>query len=129
MGAGEVMKTGISEIVGAGSGAEGGRVKVYRALRQILCARCGAAISEGELFSRRPYQGQASGLRILPQCRECAPFKMQGDEGARSELLDALLTGTGESSSERVEPQKGAAVEAVEKRLGPALRRVRRKTK
>ena len=123
------MKTGISEIVGAGRGAEGARVKVYRALRQILCARCGAAIREGELFSRRSYQGQAGGLRIMPQCRECAPFEMHGDVGARSELLDSLLTGSGEGSAERVEPQRKEDVEAVEKRLGPALRRVRRKTK
>jgi hypothetical protein len=60
---------GISEIVGLADGV--GQVKRhgFRALRQIICARCSGAIIKGEVFTRRTLHG--CGFRILPQCQMC----------------------------------------------------------
>ncbi|HEX8475558.1 MAG TPA: hypothetical protein VF666_16135 [Pyrinomonadaceae bacterium] len=118
------MTRSISEIVGEAVGANDARVTIYRALRQLLCARCGAAIMEGMLFTRRASQGE--GLRIFPQCRECAPFVLSAEKGRESALLQTLLSTPVEPPVEASVLRPTEVAEAVEKRLGPALRRTRR---
>jgi hypothetical protein len=116
------MKKGISEIVGEAFGVGDSRVTIYRALRQLFCAACGETIGEGVLFTRRSLHGQD--LRILPQCRKCAPFELRGagEKGRRqSVLLQSLLTLHPEPNEAKVR-KPGAQREAVERRLGPALR-------
>ncbi len=120
------MKKSISEIVGTADSVGKSSVTVYRALRQLLCARCGAEIKEGALFTRRTLTGY--GLRILPQCRECAPFTLRSGARDRSALIESLLSPATEEASletRKCEQQEKTA-EAVEQRLGPALRRARR---
>src|SRR5437762_6896160 len=117
------MAKGISEIVGLAEGVGESRVTVYRALKILLCARCSETIGEGELFTRRSLNGQ--GLRILPQCQKCVPFDMRAaDEVERrqSVLLGSLLTSQPEQNEVRIR-KPDAEKEAVERRLGPALRR------
>ncbi len=125
------MAKGISEIVGLGTGVRKSSVTVYRALKQLFCAACGETISDGALFTRRSISGQ--GLRILPQCQKCAPFKLQTSiaEGRRqSVLLESLLTPQPENDrSERQQNDTNAAREAVKQRLGPALRRYRQRVR
>ena len=122
------MQRGISEIVGTGESAGASSVTVYRALRPLLCAPCGVMIGEGALFTRRRIEGQQ--LRTLPQCVQCAPFKLAsegGGERERSPLLQSLL-------AQPLEPLETAqtdyekAREGVLKRLAPALRRARGRT-
>ncbi len=120
------MKKSISEIVGTADSVGKSGVTVYRALRLLLCARCGTEIKEGEIFTRRTLAG--SGLRILPQCQECAPFSLRSGARDRSALIESLLAPSIEealvSVREHEQPEKIA--EAIEQRLGPALRRARR---
>jgi hypothetical protein len=119
------MKQGISEIVGEAFGTGQSTVTIYRALKELLCAACGEPIKEGMLFTRRSLDGQ--GLRILSQCRKCMPFNLHSaDEKERrpSALLESLLTPQPEPSEVQVR-NPGAEREAVERRLGPALRRCR----
>ena len=75
---------GISELVGEGAGARGRRTKVYRALRELLCSSCGTSIPEGALFTRETIRLFA--LRLMPRCRECAPFELEpgGGRGGRN---------------------------------------------
>ena len=122
------MAKGISEIAGLGEGVGEPRVTVYRALKVLICARCGETISEGELFTRRSLDGQ--GPRILPQCRKCVPFDLRAAdklERRQSALLEALLTPQPDLDEVQVR-KPDAGREAVERRLGPALRRCRRRT-
>src|ERR1044071_10068007 len=93
------MEKGISEIVGRGDLAEGRSTEVYRALRALLCATCGAEIAEGVLFTRRRVKG--IGLRIMPQCPKCAPFTLQADGKEKSSLLQSLLAGQPGDSSKK----------------------------
>lgn len=120
------MKKSISEIVGTADSLGKSRVTVYRALRLLFCARCGAEIKEGEIFTRRTLAG--CGLRIMPQCQGCAPFTLRSGTRGRSALIESLLAPSTEEALVRVrkheQPEKTA--EAVEQRLGPALRRARR---
>jgi hypothetical protein len=123
------MRKWISEIVGTGEGADKSSVTVYRALRRLICAPCGATITEGTLFTRRSIGGD--GLRILPQCQKCVPFNF-GEEGEagrpRSKMLEALLVPQPEPEADppsKEDAERAARREAVEKRLGPALRRTR----
>lgn len=120
------MKKGISEIVGEASGVRDSRVTVYRALKQLFCAACGGTIREDDLFTRRALPGQC--LRILPQCRSCAPFTSPGGARAKSALIESLLTPpAGEAKAEAGRPaQREEIVRAVMKRLGPALSRARK---
>ena len=115
------MVKGISVIVGEADGVDGAGVPVYRALRPLLCSSCGAAISEGTLFTRR---ASADGrLRVAAQCRECAPFVWSdgvGEGRPRSPLLESLFTPQAGRESAGREP--GQAAESVKERLGPALR-------
>jgi hypothetical protein len=135
------MEKGISEIVGRADLVEGRSVDVYRALRSLLCATCGAEIAEGALFTRRRVKG--IGVRIMPQCVKCAPFTLQAGRKEKSTLLRALLTEkptdssrqagassrvSSEDASQQTEERKNVN-EEVRRRLGPALKRSRRKGK
>ncbi|HWT00527.1 MAG TPA: hypothetical protein VN256_09790 [Pyrinomonadaceae bacterium] len=106
----------VSEIVGR---ADKGTA-VYRALRPLLCATCGAGINEGALFTRRKVKG--IGVRIMPQCRECAPFTFEPGAKKESDLLRSLLAEPAASPPKRPAPEKNIN-EEVARRLGPALRR------
>ena len=122
------MAQGVSEIVGRADGPGGSGVTVYRALKPLLCAPCGEPIGEGTLFTRRGLPGLGS---RIPRCRECAPFDLLagGDqEQPRPALLESLLTPRPEPNETRVR-DSDAEKEAVERRLGPALRRCRRRTR
>lgn len=125
------MKKGISEIVGLAESAGKSSVTVYRALKQLFCAACGETIDEGVLFTRRSLYGQ--GLRILPRCRKCAPFNLRATAGEgqhQSPLLESLLTAPPDhelGANQKLDA--GARREAVERRLGPALRRCRQRAR
>ena len=125
---------GISEIVGRADLAEGRVTEVYRALRSLLCAKCGAEIAEGALFTRRRVKG--IGMRIMPRCAKCAPFTLREGKLEKSALLCALLTepldasehaGAHESASfeisAKAQEKEKRVDEEVRKRLGPALKR------
>ena len=120
------MAKGISEIVGEAFGAGGSRVTVYRALRQLICAACGGTIREGDLFTRRALPGQ--GLRISSRCSGCAPFTSRGGARVKSALIESLLTpqAVEEEAEARRPARREEVVEAVMKRLGPALSRTRK---
>jgi hypothetical protein len=144
------MDHGISEIYGEGRGADGRAVPIYRALRELLCSACGATIAEGSLFTRKDLSQFAP--RIMPRCRECAPFGMVGDvagmspsvgddgtqngveaelpKGAgakkRSKLIEGLLTPAPETETPRQPERSRSVAEKVASRLGPALSRSRR---
>jgi Fe2+ or Zn2+ uptake regulation protein len=119
------MAKGISEIVGEASCVGKSRVTIYRALKILICAKCSETINEGELFTRRSLYGH--GLRILPQCQKCSPFQLRAGDRDRSALVEALLTPEEMTSAKPItrELQEKTA-EAIEKRLGPALRHMRR---
>ena len=128
------MEHGISEIYGEGRGPDGRAMPVYRALRELLCSACGAPIAEGSLFTRKSLPQFA--LRIMPRCRECAPFGTAGDAGGetpkragakRSKLLENLLTPAPEAGGAQKKSERSRDVsEEVARRLGPALSRSRR---
>lgn len=122
----------ISEIAGECELASGARVKVYTALRAILCARCGKEITAGELFTRQAVA--RTNLPLSPRCRACVPFRLlPTNEQARqaSPLLRALLDAQGPDPSTGNAPQTVEPETEIEEkflsRLGPALARVRRK--
>lgn len=123
------MAKSISEIVGKAESVGKSRMTVYRALKPLVCAACSEPIKEGVLFTRRSLFGQ--GLRILPQCQKCVPFKLRAageKERRQSALLEALLRAQPEPSEvqrRHTEEER----EAVERRLGPALRRCRQRTR
>lgn len=107
-----------SERVGEGSPPTGGRVNVYRALRELTCSPCGKTIREGELFTREAEP--VSGLPLVRLCRDCAPFTTGGG------LLDELLAPGGVEES-RPSPAPDDAREKAMSRLGPALAAGKRK--
>jgi len=133
------MEKAISEIVGRAELNEGGSTDVYRALRSLLCATCGAAIAEGALFTRRRVKG--IGVRIMPQCLKCAPFILQAGRKEKSALLRSLLEETPQEASSRAGDSARSSSEAssqssreeksldekVRGRLGPALKHGRLK--
>jgi hypothetical protein len=131
----------ISEIVGRASFEGHDSVAVYRALRQLVCASCGAGIAEGELFTRRSALNQE--LPILPSCRKCAPFTFgQAGKEMSHPMIEALLSPsleearTPEQSTQATRPytdrsqdrdERVKIKEAMLERLGPALGRTRRR--
>ncbi|MDT4896189.1 MAG: hypothetical protein QOH25_1266 [Acidobacteriota bacterium] len=129
------MEKGISEIVGRAVLDESQSTRLYRALRSLLCATCGAEIAEGTLFTRRRVKG--IGVSIMPQCPKCAPFTLQSSKKEQSALLRSLLTEQPIDSSKRedVSSEDASHAQAKEKhldeevrrRLGPALKRGRNK--
>ncbi len=69
------MRKAVSEVVGRADATHGGQSRVYRALRTLLCARCGEAITDGHLFTRRSVFG--GGWQVYPHCRACVPFELR----------------------------------------------------
>src|SRR5215213_603679 len=113
------MKASISEIVGRGTDAVGKQIAVYRALRQLMCARCGAEINCGELFTRH----KSGRIEISPRCRKCAPFTQK--TSSSSSLMRELLEPSAEEKPAQpvsLDRRQQVAKE-VERRLGPALSR------
>lgn len=127
------MEKGISEIVGRVVLDEGQSAQLYRALRSLLCATCGAEIAEGTLFTRRRVKG--IGVSIMPQCQKCAPFTLEAGKKEQSTLLRSLLAEQPADSSKREDVSTDSASQAenkeknldeeVRRRLGPALKRGR----
>jgi hypothetical protein len=109
-----------SERAGEAVLGSGGRVAVYRALRELSCSRCEGVILEGDLFTREA--GLASELPLLRLCRSCVPFKAGGG------LLDSLL---GSEGGDELSPAVSTTDvrEKVMSRLGPALDACRRRRK
>ena len=102
----------------------GVRVPVHRALRQILCAECGAAIEEGEMFTRWPLPG-AEHLYAMPKGECCAPFNFAADELNKSPLLRALLAEKPAAKNPRHELSEETRI-AFQARLGPVLARAKK---
>ena len=130
------MEKGVSEIVGRAELDEGGSTQLYRALRALLCATCGNEIAEGALFTRRKVKG--IGISIMPECAKCVPFTLQAGKDKKSALLRSLLAEQPPAdSSKQRDVTSDAASQAKEKkldeeirrRLGPALKRGRYKSK
>lgn len=118
------MKAAISEIVGQVKDSLGRQTAVYRALRPLLCSRCGKGIEEGELFTRK----KLAGVRISPYCRECAPFEFQPSGQSGSQLLKSLLgPEPAAENSAKAQSDRKATAKEVERRLGPALARCRKR--
>ena len=130
------MEKGISEIVGRAALDEGQSTRLYRALRSLMCATCGAEIAEGTLFTRRRVKG--IGVSIMPQCPKCAPFTLPAGKKEQSTLLRSLLAeptsdsskreGVSTASASQAEDKEKNLKEEVRRRLGPALKRSRRKS-
>jgi hypothetical protein len=124
------MKQDVSEILGEGRTAQGDAVKVYRALRPLLCEKCGREITEGELFTRWPIAQQR--VRIMPRCRTCVPFEEmeeKKEEQPSSPLIRELLGAEPAVETAQEKPSKQEVASAVEERLGPTLRWTRRTRK
>jgi hypothetical protein len=123
------MKQGVSELLGDGLTTQGVSVKVYRALRSLLCERCGGQITEGELFTRWPIAEQF--LSIMPRCRACVPFEFaeRCETPGRSPLIKELLSQPGEAEDATAKASQQDVERSIEKRLGPALRWTRRPRK
>ncbi len=121
---GSDRKIGISEIVGTARLKTGEEQSAYRALRQLLCARCAAIIKPDDYFTRKPLSGIS--IPFSPRCQTCTPFELVlFDDKKTSELLKSLLT-----KDEEETKKKANNVEIEEKflsRLGPALEKTRRK--
>lgn len=118
------MKAAISEIVGQAKDSRGTQTAVYRALRPLLCSRCGKAIADGELFTRK----KLAGVRISPCCKECAPFELQLSGQSGSQLLKSLLSPESSAESPAKAWSEGKVMaREVERRLGPALARCRKR--
>jgi hypothetical protein len=119
-----LMKVAISEIVGKATDSRGTQTAVYRALRPLLCSRCGKGIEENELFTRK----KLAGVRISPCCGECAPFELQTSDQSGSQLLKALLSPEASvENSEKAQPDRKVTAVEVERRLGPALAHCRKR--
>jgi hypothetical protein len=122
------MKKGISVIAGRADLADGTSGSVYRALRSLWCATCVNVIAEDELFTRR----KLGDLRISLRCQKCSPFKLNASS-EQSQLIKNLLTPSPEeihgSAPTRPPTDRNKIVEAVQRRLGPALEQSRRSGK
>lgn len=113
------MKAPISEIVGGAKDGRGKDVVVYRALRPLICCRCGSGINKGNLFTRR----KLAGIRISPFCRECVPFKLP-DRNFSSPLIEFLLkteSAAGKGTEITGTSDRALTSKEVERRLGPVL--------
>jgi hypothetical protein len=87
------MKNGVSEIIGQALFGDGAKGTAYRALRPLVCSRCGGLVADGEMFTRDHASGQ-QGLRLWPRCQACVPFALDAGKPTRSALLQSLLTPT-----------------------------------
>ncbi|HVG38835.1 MAG TPA: hypothetical protein VM870_06085 [Pyrinomonadaceae bacterium] len=113
------MKQGISEYVAEGQAAgDNSQVRIYRALRALLCSRCGMEIESGALFTRKLLQG----IYLTPQCQKCVPFASRTtSKGKKEELIESLFHPTPDVTTPAKNPARTRKI--VEKRLGPALSR------
>jgi hypothetical protein len=122
------MKQDVSELLGEGTTtAQGASVKVYRALRSLLCEKCGEQIKEGETFTRWPIAEQL--VRIMPRCRACVPFELNeaGETPTHpSSLIRELLSPPSGAVDAAARPSRKDVEGAIEERLGPARRWTRR---
>ena len=117
------MRKAVSEVVGRADVKDGGGCRVYRALRTLLCAKCGITITEGQLFTRRSIYG--GGWQVYPHCQRCAPFQLRKDEARAAGTLLSSLFEQPKQPSEGT-PQERAATQ-VQLRIGSALARTRRR--
>jgi hypothetical protein len=119
---------GISEIVGDAILKSGETQSAYRALRQLICARCCGIINTGDYFTRKPLHGIP--MPISPRCQECEPFELKLYETEtpreKSELLSSLLE-TDNPVSQPTTTDKKEVEEKFLSRLGPALEKTKRK--
>jgi hypothetical protein len=92
------MKNGVSEIIGQALFGDGAKGTAYRALRPLVCSRCGGLVAAGEMFTRDHASGQ-QGLRLWPRCQACLPFALDTGKPTRSALLQSLLTPTKQESA------------------------------
>ena len=98
-------------------------MKVYRALRELLCDRCGQQIKEAELFTRWPLVNQT--MHLLPRCRKCLPFELEEPKKG-SALISKLIEPTPQAEVKEGHWNQQENQDAVENRLGPVLRWIRR---
>lgn len=127
----EKEKTGISEIVGEALLKSGETQSAYRALRQLLCARCVKVINKGEYFTRKHLSGIS--MPISPRCQDCVPFELRlfaenekEPKKEKSKLLSDLL----DKKEPETTKDKTTNDEIEEKflsRLGPVLEKTKRK--
>lgn len=115
------MITPISQFVAENKFADGRRVRVYLALRDVFCSPCGAIIAAGEFFTREEIQG----IYLTPHCQKCAPFP-RPKQSARA-LLDALEPRPTTPAESLAEAHRLRAQEEMKKRIGPALDRIKRR--
>jgi hypothetical protein len=135
------MKSGVSEIIGQAVFGDGSQGMAYRALRPLVCATCGGVIAAEAMFTRdRQSAGQR--LRLWPRCQACLPFALARSAKPRSALLESLLAPPGQEAAEQQQQRattvattakerdesrpREETLEAMRRRLGPALDRARR---
>ncbi len=103
---------------GEGRLASGAECQIYRALREIVCARCKTAIRQGETFIRRKVDERLQLLVCL--CVSCVPFKLLiKDQQLESPRQKNMQAHDVKQTSEDIS-------RSIDERLGPALRRGRR---
>lgn len=125
-------RIGISKIVGEALLKSDNIQSAYLALRQLLCARCGKVINEGDYFTRKLLPGVQ--IPISPRCQECVPFELKlFDEKAessttkeKSELLKSLLESDDKKTINSSATEDKEIEEKFLSRLGPALEKTRR---
>ncbi len=113
----------ISEVAGEALLANGEGAKAYRALRPVFCTGCTNVINIGDLFTRVELRR----IQLLPRCMECAPFEIKPEEEGRAEALIKTLLSPSSTGNEISPSENERAREEVQKRIGPALKRVRRR--
>jgi hypothetical protein len=130
MGKEKRIKVGISEIIGEAQMPSGDVQSAYRALRQLLCARCGKVIAVGDVFTRRTLPDFP--IPISPRCNVCDPFELRlfeesKENKTKSALLRSLLDDETQDKNTSRKTNDEELEEKFKSRLGPALDRVRRK--
>ena len=84
-----------SHVAGRALQRDGTRTTAYRAVVALLCARCGAEIAPGALFSRHvsPHRAPAPlhtfgpSVAPVPICMTCCPLRLEGDTETPEEGL------------------------------------------
>ena len=125
-------RIGISEIIGEAQMSSGDIQSAYKALRQLLCARCGKVINAGDLFTRRTLPDFP--IPISPRCQTCDPFELhlfEERKGNKTEsaLLRSLLDSEVKDETTAHNTNDEEVEEKFRSRLGPVLDRVRQKRK
>jgi hypothetical protein len=130
------MKSGVSEIVGQALLSDGTKADAYRALRPLICASCGGVVAAQAMFTRAAVGASGQGLHLWPRCHACVPFALAPAGPKRSPLLQSLLAPTEQeetaanltrnATEQAKDDKRGNSVEAMRRRLGPALEHSRR---